>query len=313
MTEGDPGTPTEWRMAYIANEQGDADEQPKLTINGLGPADYDQLKADNALVRDYGQVQRLIDAVGLNLGDFLRAIVERAAKFLERRSLTHEEFDELSNDFSRLLVNLLSMFRILLEHVETSTCRTFGPDSEELARWKRATAREYDNHWEYRLYYGLRNYCLHVGMPPLRISYSSSVDTEAITFSLNLVRDELLSERSCWNKKLISDLESSEPEIPVLMSMDPWSECFWRVAHEALLIQRDASLEAAHRILQHRLDLELPKDVGEVCAVLLPITDRPVDSLKFTILHLEERLARKLVEGPNWTPSSKGRGAESDA
>jgi hypothetical protein len=289
-----------WRLAYVAHGHTAPGERSRIDLKGLADASYPELVESNRRIMEYGAAQALIDAVGMNMGDFCRGVVGRTEEFYNTRRMTPSELAEIVMDFSRLLVNLLAMFRILLDHTETSFVRQFGKDSSEYAEWKQATKREYDTVFGYRFVYALRNYCLHVGMPPLNISFEDSAIDPRVVFTVNLDRELLLAERSCWKSQLLSDLAELKGNLPVMNLLDDWSGSFWRVAHTILTIQRSAALPAAETTLSYRTVFNLPPLEGEVCAYRIPESERKPESLEMDIFHLHEPLCRKIVEGPSW-------------
>lgn len=290
-----------WHFAHIFSKvKPDAGQEPTLTIEGLGEAPRDELCSLNRTVREYGRTQDLIDAVARNMGEFVRSFVEGAALFMRQRTFARGELSDLTSDYSRLLVNLLSMFRIFLEHSETVLVRQFGKDSQELDEWRSATAREWDGVFAYRFIYALRNYCLHIGMPPLQVSYSSSANDDSISCELNIQVKVLLEESTCWKAKLLEDLKAQTGDIPVMQTLDDWSRAFWRVARAVMDVQRRTALPAAQKILRYREQLNVPAEDGELCAIWLPDGVENPSVLSMTIMHLEEPLSRKVVAGPSW-------------
>lgn len=194
-------------------------------------------------------------------------------------------------------LRLISMFRSLLDHSEFSISREFGKDSDQLKKWKDIQSKYYDEFFEYRLFYKLRNYCQHIGMPPLSISFTSTREEEGICFRLDIKREELLKERSIWNNKLIHDLNSCSDKISVIDSLNTWSECFRGLAKALLDIKHDVAIDAANRIAGHRARLELPINVGRLCAVHIPYTTEKPKTLNMSLNWLPEKKALEILEG----------------
>jgi len=287
-----------WQLSFVSSEINEEDGQPMTKINAIELICHETLQADIKLISEYHSSLKLVQSVQLNLQQFLEAIVHYAADFLETESMTEEKFDQISLNFSRLFLNILSMFRSLLDHSDFSLSREFGKESEQFKSWKLIQSEQYDNSVEYRLFYKLRNYCQHVGMPPMQISFTNSADQEGIGFRLDLQRDVLLEERSSWNQQLIKDLESLPEKIPVLDAINEWSICFNRISKTLLEIKRIEALDAAKKILSHRERLKLPEEGGQLCAVWLPQVESKPDSLNLKVTNLPENKAKNLVEGP---------------
>lgn len=285
-----------WQLSFVSSEAKE-DGEPITNINALEVICYETLQADIKLISDYHSSLKLVQSVQLNLQNFLEAIVHYSADFLETKTMDEEKFDRISLNFSRLFLNILSMFRSLLDHSDFSLSREFGKNSNQLKAWRLIQSEQYDNHLEYRLFYKLRNYCQHVGMPPMQISFTSSVDQEGIGLRLDLLRDTLLEERSSWNMQLIKDLESLPEKIPVLDAINNWSLCFKRISKALLELKRAEALDAAKKILGHRKRLKLPEEGGQLCAIWLPKVDKKTDNLSFKVANFPESKARKLVAG----------------
>lgn len=264
----------EWHLAFVVGEIKSGESEATTKINAIEPICHDALKADRLLIFEYHSSLQMVKCVQLNIQEFLQSVVDNAADFLKTENMDEEKFDLVSLNFSRQLLNILSMFRSLLDHSNFSISRKFGKDSNNLRKWKTIQSEQYDSFFEYRLFYNLRNYCQHIGMPPMNISFSNSIEKEGISFRLDFQRDKLLEERSVWKQKLIQDLESAPENIPVIDSLHNWGECFRAISKTLLDIKREEALEAAKRITSHRERLNLPSDVGQLCAVFLPKTKK---------------------------------------
>ncbi|CAH7025085.1 conserved hypothetical protein [Vibrio chagasii] len=280
----------EWHLAFVVGELAEGEVEPTTKIHALKPICYEQFESDRNAIAEYHNSLKLIKSVQLNIQEFLQSIVSYAADFLESKDMNEEKFDMISLNFSRQLLNILSMFRSLLDHSDFSLSRSFGKTSKELEKWKSVQSEQYDEFFEYRLFYKLRNYCQHIGVPPLQISFSDSAEQEGVSFRLDLQTDQLLEEKSVWNKQLIKDLESAPQRIPVIDCLNNWSGCFQDISKTLLEIKRESALDAANRVLAYRGEHELPTDVGQLCAVFLPTTDSKPNSLKLTL---------------SWAPESK--------
>ncbi|HCT2507489.1 TPA: hypothetical protein OTR37_002833 [Aeromonas dhakensis] len=286
-----------WYLAFVVGELKEGESEPSTSIHALKPICYDSLESDRRVIFEYHNSLRLIKSVQLNIQEFLQSIVNYAADFLESKDMKEEKFDLISLNFSRQFLNILSMFRSLLDHSDFSLSREFGKDSSQCERWKRAQSEQYDSSFEYRLFYKLRNYSQHIGVPPMQIGYSDSIEQDGISFRLDLQRDHLLAEKSVWNKQLIKDLETSPDKIPVIDSLNNWSKCFIAISKTLLEIKREAAIEAAKRVLSHREEHGLPSDIGLLCVVLLPTENNNKEHLKLTLNWIPEKKADELLNG----------------
>jgi hypothetical protein len=284
-------------LAFVVGELKEGETEPTTNISAIEAICHDSLERDKHVISEYHNSQKLIDCVQLNIQEFLQVVVDYTADFLETKDMTDGKFDFISLNFSRLFLNILSMFRSMLDHSDVSISRGFGKESEQFRRWKKTLSDQYDSSIEYRLFYKLRNYSQHVGMPPMQISFSDVAEQEGISFRLDFMRDKLLEERSCWNKQLIHDLEASPEKIPVLDSLNNWGECFKTISNTLLDIKRNEALEAAEKIVGHRERLDLPREVGKLCTILLPSKKVETGELKLNLNWLPEDHALQIVEG----------------
>lgn len=287
-----------WRYAYATASEIEGKKRTSFRV--LETADKVQHDEDGRLLRDYSRAEHLMNATWLNVQELLEAIVARGMQFHAAKSLPEGAMAQIGDEFARRLVNVLTMFRILVDHTDTAITRRFGADSEQMSRWKAEKSAEYDSVFAYRLMDKLRNYCVHVGMPPLTLSYSASATQDAISFSINLMRAELLKERSAMKARVTSELEMESGDLPLLKILDDWSLAFWRVCKVMLQIEQEQALAAAERVLAVRPRLNLPETGGEVSLVQMPEGEENPAVLNFTISHLDEDLARRVLEGPIW-------------
>lgn len=288
---------SQWCLAFVVGEIQKDSTAPTTQINAIEPICLETFKADKKAISEYHRSLQLVKSVQLNIQQFLEAIVHYAAEFHDDGDMNEEKLDHISLNFSRLFLNILSMFRSLLDHSDLSISREFGKHSEKYELWKAAQSKQYDSLFEYRFFYKLRNYCQHVGMPPLHISFSSSAKQEGISFRLDISRDKLLEETSSWNQQLINDLQACQKHISVLDSLQNWGESFRAISKTLLEIKRKAALKSAQRILEHRARLNLPEDVGYLCAVRIPQSQEKPQSLNLQLDWFPENKAKEIVAG----------------
>lgn len=288
-----------WHIAYMSAKAADEPGTRIATINAVEPLcddAYSQYVADKQAVAEYSRSETLIHSVQLNIQEFLQSVVNYAADFLETRAMEEELIDEIALNFSRQLLNVLSMFRSLLDHSSLSLSRTFGKESTQLARWQATLARIYDASFEYRFFYKLRNYSQHVGMPPMSFNFTDSADEDGIGFRLDFSRDRLLEEKESWNVQLRQDLLSKPEKIPVIDALHNWSVQFQEIARELLAIKREAAIDAAQRICGHRNRLSIPED-GNICVVRIPTFEPNPKRLNLHLDWVPERKARTVIAG----------------
>ncbi|MFA7348877.1 MAG: hypothetical protein WCZ86_14060 [Desulfurivibrionaceae bacterium] len=286
-----------WHFAHVDSRNNEVGENV-LTINAVEDMDADALshyRRDKRSIAAYFESIRLTQSVRLNLQEFLEAIVHYGGEFLETRQMGEQQLDEISLNLSRLLLNILSMFRALLDHSATSLSREFGKNSSQLDQWKSKLSKIYDESIEYRFFYKLRNYAQHVGVPPIRISFSDSAKESGISFGLGLSRDVLLEQHDVWGAVVRAELESGPDTIPVINFLQEWSISFNELEALLLDIKREAADPAATRIANHRNRLKLPQS-GQVCVVCIPTTEDNPKNLDLNLDWLPEQKALQILD-----------------
>lgn len=152
------------------------------------------------------------------------------------------------------LLNILSSFKALLDHLETRITRNYGKDSKEYDQLKSAYSYEFDNVFSYAFSYKLRNYIQHCGMPKITFNINTTIDheiTNQIEFllELDLHRDDLLSSYDSWTivKKRLTE---QEDEICLLNVLDELMQSLIRIFSKIkdLISYKDAT-EAQNYIL----------------------------------------------------------------
>ena len=108
-------------------------------------------------------------------------------------------------ELNSALIALLSMMRFYLDAMETSIQREgFAAKDRVLANFKNAQAKEYDNVFEYRFAYKLRNYAQHCNFPlsDVRFNTQLSPDTgkEENEFEACFDHQRLLREYNGWGQ-----------------------------------------------------------------------------------------------------------------
>jgi len=115
-----------WHLAFVVGELKEGEAEPSTSINALKPICYEALKSDRRAIFEYHNSLKLIKSVQLNIQEFLQSVVHYAADFLASKNMGEEKFDLISLNFSRQLLNILSMFRSLLDHSDFSLSESLG-------------------------------------------------------------------------------------------------------------------------------------------------------------------------------------------
>ncbi len=291
----------------------DSEDVSEITeIKPLSTGELRKIEEDRAILSDYFSTLELGQSVWLNVQDLLETVVNNGMAFLQERTMSPEALSEVGLNYSRLLLNILSLFRSFLDHTDRSISREYGKDSRERKRWKARLAEIYDSDFAYRFFYKMRNYAQHVGVPPLSFSFSASAEKEGVALALDFVRDKLLEERQIWKSDLASELEKLDEKFPVINVLDQWMESFNSARYSALKIKRPRTLKAAKRILRYREKYNVESTCQIDVAEFSP-KDNPEDGLNIRMMDFPEVRAYAVAnqkEMPNKTLNADASGAD---
>ena len=202
-----------WNLSLVYNEQDMDGKGDSTKIEEIQNASVLELREDCNLLTDYYRTKQLVEAVIFNINEYHES-VSRSIKLHAKSKAVGD--DKLSNEIRRIpyhILNILGTFRAFLDHTNYSLSKKYGDKSSEIKQWEEMQSRLYDTVFAYRFIYKLRNYCQHVGMPPLQIKTYKSAENRSQKYHLLLDRDSLLEERSVWNKTLITDLKERPEDI----------------------------------------------------------------------------------------------------
>lgn len=184
----------------------------------------------------------------MNFLEFNKYFESVINSFLEREkfNLLDNNLPELkyiSRNANRFLFNYLSSARTYLDHTERYLKNKYGKDSTQIIQFKDYTGYLYDNFFEYRFIYKLRNYAQHCGLPINSITFS--VENEDIlkkTIKLNplFLKTELRNNYKEWGQKLNEDFECQPEEISVRKIIGNYYKNICDLNDELIKIESDS-------------------------------------------------------------------------
>lgn len=179
---------------------------------------YQVLKDFIDLIND----EKLFRVVELNYEELKSKISYYTSKVKENPNAGLTDSDTIFIDINRHLLNLLSTIRTFLDHKETTLKRKFGKESDEFLRFEKETNIAFDNNFEYRFIYKLRNYAQHCGLPagpPETKSYMNTKSEVQNDFNIYFDRNKLLSDFD-WGIKVKNDLALQPEKFNILPVID---------------------------------------------------------------------------------------------
>jgi hypothetical protein len=139
------------------------------------------------------------------IANFQENHIEKFIKNInEPLNINRDDYTRLKIEINRVVQNYLSSVRMFVDHCDANLNRRFRKESAEYLDFKKTLSKFYDNNFEYRFIYKLRNFCQHCGLPVSDFSIDNHQDF--ITLELNFNSEYLLSEYDSWKADLKKDL-----------------------------------------------------------------------------------------------------------
>lgn len=259
-------------------------------IKVFATVDREEILDANDLVSDYIHSVGLINATISNAQDFINAIDEWATTLSNRSSINRINLQEGSLDMGRHLLNLLSLYKCLLEHSETTIRRKFGKESKSIKAWKAEQAHQYDTYACYRIFYKLRNFCQHIGLPPIGITMNDQSAEQSPEVFIYLDRDMLLKEDDLLNEKVKSDLNSMPDKIDLNKLTESWLQSFTELYEALLKIRAESAIESCAMIKNLRDEFQIKNNGKIILLEEIESSDPNKLSLKFSDILEQEAL-----------------------
>ncbi len=284
-----------WQLAYVFGAKEEGDEEPTTQIQAIEGESAESLAQDAEFLSDYHRTKQLIEAVQFNLQQYHAAVSESIREHATAEGLGEDRLSQSLKNIPYLVLNILGSFRAFLDHSDYALPKVFGENSSEVAEWELRQSEVYDSYFAYRFMYKFRNYCQHVGMPPIQFSFSQSEQHEGEKFEMSLMKSTLLEERSVWNQKIVADLENAPERIAFAELLELWSESFRKLSEFLLKIKSKRAHAAAHNIATVRERHNLPSGVGYLCRAWIPFAPSDSGILSVKMHWLPEELASEVL------------------
>lgn len=188
------------------------------TLDKLNQAENDLYKFD----RDFRLLQCVLD----NYSSFERELEECLSKnaFSNQNLINFVSLPQLNRVTDKWLLNILTAFRALIDHLQTRTKRSFDKNSKEVKILKDAQSYEFDNNFSYAFLYKLRNYVQHCGMPKITFNIKQEIGSSPNeierSLEISMHRDDLLMSFDSWSQIVRTKLAEQEEEICLLNTLD---------------------------------------------------------------------------------------------
>ncbi|RYZ22765.1 MAG: hypothetical protein EOO16_07880 [Chitinophagaceae bacterium] len=286
-------------MGYLSvGDENDHDGSPVTNVSIVEKLSREQSQELIAAARDlyfFSSGEDLYFCFQKNMEELLSSVLDFAERYFEAGGMTDENMASASFEFSRLMLNLLGMFKSFLDHGEAALKRKYGVSSAQATAWKQVQSIEYDKSIAYRLFYNLRNYAQHVGMPPMHFSLDHNAAGDGVVVRLDFYKSELLDTYSKWSKDARSDLVNGNEVIPIIPMLDEWSHCFHRMVKHIQGVRMKEVISSATIISSLRDSFTIPEN-----GVLILLPEPEVSEcgqLSFSFQKIPEKKANDILAG----------------
>lgn len=262
------------------------------SIKPCSELEFDTYKLHIDKVVDAGRTIDLFEILRSAHADYFEHVVGTVGMHLSSGDVVNPySMDKFSIDTGRYFLNYLTAMRVFLDHAEARLKRKFGKDSVEGKRFKAVAAAEFDGRLSNRLFYKLRNYTQHCGMPPVGFNIVHKIG-EGIEVVFTLNKEALLENYSDWGSRVKADLEGLESDPFLFELINDHFESMYVVYLEVFRIMH----------LDH-----LPDSLQWVCSFL--DDPRPEDTYAFLVDIQRNDTDTGIGFGLRWVPSPVIRSA----
>ena len=167
----------------------------------------------------------------------LKNLISQIISQDEKRKILHAPimYDQIESSLNTKFFNLLSSFYHFTRYIEASFKKWFGKTSSEVQFIKTKFAEYFDNYFEYRFFYKLRNYVTHCGLP-INILFDCT-DEEGYLFTQTwYFTKDLLNKYDEWGR-VKKDLVERETIMifPSVFAFDKMKTKLWEDINNFLL------------------------------------------------------------------------------
>jgi hypothetical protein len=283
-----------------------ADSQKIAFFQSIDHSVFLNLENEISILEEYNSNKELYSIFLVNFIElsqyFQEAVDELVSKQVAILDNQREDFQIIYRNSNRLFLNLLSSGRTLIDHSETYLKRKYGINSNEINRFKTLLNKIYDENFEYRFIYKLRNYSQHCGLPINSLKYTIDNIIKENNYSsvakLNpmFVKAQLLNKYKEWGKLVTDELKNKSDEFPVMPVIYEYYNCIEQIVETVKEIE-NYSLKKAISEIKKITDLFTDyNDTSQLCVFYDFEYSIPnsYENSKFTILTIPLNLINEI-------------------
>lgn len=207
---GPPGEPHRFWYVCAIHVEATPDGHNHFSFSPSSRIDEDRY---HLLVRAENSVRQLVAHTSLAVVERNFAELVRARPQGTERGGSDLNLAQLRFEIGVKFLNWLSSWRLFLEHSKAAIIRSFGSHSPELVAWHNYRRAAFNSSFAYRLSERLRDYVIHVGLPPITVDGRVDANERRLDFALNPAH--LLKLWDGWKADVTRDLQQSSALIPL--------------------------------------------------------------------------------------------------
>lgn len=247
------------------------DNNQEISFNGnITSEEFEVIQSHSLNIHHHIMHQELFYIFLMNYVEFNKYFEDVVNSFLERKNFNLldnnlPELKYITRNANRFLFNYLSSARTYLDHTEKYLKNKYGNDSFHFKEFKKFTNQLYDNFFDYRFIYKLRNYAQHCGLPINTITFS--VDKDILKRKINVtplfVKSILKKSYKEWGQKLNEDFAFQPEEISVRQIIGNYYKNISDLNNEFITIEKNSLIESIEYLEKFKEENYSKSDVIE--------------------------------------------------
>lgn len=215
-----------YKLAYLRIENG---KKLLKVEKDILLEDYNVIKEANQVIGKFNVFCDYYYMLEQSLNDVLQYILKVSDRNYKLDSPIKKHFTIM--ELNRLFTNFTNMFNNYLSYYEVDIKDVFGENSEEFKEIKKIENNFFDNNFEYKLIYNLRNYSDHYKIPITSLKDNANNSKR----HFYITKDSLLDWKKI-NKHLKPDIESLDNDIDVLELLNKMKKIIYELHKKFAMI-----------------------------------------------------------------------------
>ena len=215
-----------YKLAYLRIENG---KQLLKVEKDILLEDYIVIKEANQVIGKFNVFCDYYYMLEQSLNDVLQYILKVSDRNYKLDSPIKKHFTIM--ELNRLFTNFTNMFNNYLSYYEVDIKDVFGENSKEFKEIKKIENNFFDDNFEYRLIYNLRNYSDHYKIPITSLKDNANNSKR----HFYITKDSLLNWKKI-NKHLKPDIESLANDIDVLELLNKMKKIIYELHKKFAMI-----------------------------------------------------------------------------